>query len=224
MLTLGEVQASLPANMKSAADQSLVDTLNAIAVDPLIAEQIRENFISYAGVMRDGKFKTEDYLAAIQYVSFKLMGDSNKDAWERAFPQRYALLKARGASEKEISAHVAAYSKGKLVNAILDQSMVPTYLLNADLYQKALNVQADLMITANSEKVRSDAANSLIMALKKPDAVKGQIDLNVKDSSGMNELKNILGQMAQQQQQLLREGAGIKTITDARIIDNETGQ
>ena len=224
MLTLGEVQASLPANMKSAADQSLVDTLNAIAVDPLIAEQIRENFISYAGVMRDGKFKTEDYLAAIQYVSFKLMGDSNKDAWARAFPQRYALLKARGASEKEISAHVAAYSKGKLVNAILDQSMVPTYLLNADLYQKALNVQADLMITANSEKVRSDAANSLIMALKKPDAVKGQIDLNVKDSSGMNELKNILGQMAQQQQQLLREGAGIKTITDARIIDNETGQ
>lgn len=224
MLTLGEVQASLPANMKSAADQSLVDTLNAIAVDPLIAEQIRENFISYAGVMRDGKFKTEDYLAAIQYVSFKLMGDSNKDAWARAFPQRYALLKARGATEKEISAHVAAYSKGKLVNAILDQSMVPTYLLNADLYQKALNVQADLMITANSEKVRSDAANSLIMALKKPDAVKGQIDLNVKDSSGMNELKNILGQMAQQQQQLLREGAGIKTITDARIIDNETGQ
>mgnify|MGYP003531334263 FL=1 len=224
MLTLGEVQASLPANMKSAADQSLVNTLNAIAVDPLIAEQIRENFISYAGVMRDGKFKTEDYLAAIQYVSFKLMGDSNKAAWARAFPQRYALLKARGASEKEISAHVAAYSKGKLVNAILDQSMVPTYLLNADLYQKALNVQADLMITANSEKVRSDAANSLIMALKKPDAVKGQIDLNVKDSSGMNELKNILGQMAQQQQQLLREGAGIKTITDARIIDNETGQ
>lgn len=220
-LTLGEVQACLPANMKSAASQELVDDLNAIAADPLVAEQIRENFVSYAGVMRDGKFKTEDYLAAIQYVSFKLMGDSNKDAWARAFPQRFALLKARGASEKEISAHVAAYSKGKLVNAILEQSMVPTWVLNADLFQKALNVQADLMQNANSEKVRSDAANSLIVALKRPEAVKGQIDLNIKDSSGMNELKQVLGEMAVRQREMLEQGAPIRQITDARIIEGE---
>lgn len=223
-LTLGEIQACLPANMKSAANQELVDNLNAIAADPLVAEQIRENFVSYAGVMRDGKFKTEDYLSAIQYVSFKLMGDSNKDAWARAFPQRFALLKARGATEKEISAHVAAYSKGKLVNAILEQSMVPTWVLNADLFQKALNVQADLMQNANSEKVRSDAANSLIVALKRPEAVKGQIDLNIKDSSGMNELKQVLGEMAVRQREMLEQGAPIRQITDARIIENIEGE
>ena len=220
-LTLGEVQACLPANMKSAASQELVDNLNAIATDPLVAAQIRENFVSYAGVMRDGKFKTEDYLSAIQYVSFKLMGDSNKDAWARAFPQRFALLKARGASEKEISAHVAAYSKGKLVNAILEQSMVPTWVLNADLFQKALNVQADLMQNANSEKVRSDAANSILTHLKRPEAVKGQIDLNIKDSSGMNELKQVLGEMAVRQREMLEQGAPIRQITDARIIEGE---
>lgn len=220
-LTLGEVQACLPANMKSAASQELVDDLNAIATDPLVAAQIRENFVSYAGVMRDGKFKTEDYLSAIQYVSFKLMGDSNKDAWARAFPQRFALLKARGASEKEISAHVAAYSKGKLVNAILEQSMVPTWVLNADLFQKALNVQADLMQNANSEKVRSDAANSILTHLKRPEAVKGQIDLNIKDSSGMNELKQVLGEMAVRQREMLEQGAPIRQITDARIIEGE---
>ena len=220
-LTLGEVQACLPANMKGAATQALVDDLNAIAVDPLVAEQIRENFVSYAGVMRDGKFKTEDYLAAVQYVSYKLMGDTNKDAWARAFPQRYALLKSRGAPEKEISAHVAAYAKGKLVNAILEQSMVPSWVLNADLFQKALNVQADLMQNANSEKVRSDAANSILTHLKRPEAVKGQLDLNIKDSSGMNELKQVLGQMATQQRELLEQGAPIRQITDARIIENE---
>lgn len=222
MLTLGEVQACLPANMKNAADQQLVDNLNAISSgDPIVADQIRENFISYAGVMRDGKFKTDDYLAAVQYVSFKLMGDSNKDAWARTFPQRYAILKARGAPEKEISAHVAAYSKGKLVNAILEQSMVPSWVLNADLFQKALNVQADLMQSANSEKVRSDAANSILTHLKRPEAVKGQLDLNIKDSSGMNELKNVLGEMAIRQREMLSNGAPIRQITDARIIENE---
>lgn len=221
MLTLGEVQAALPANMKKAADQPLVDQLNQIATDPLVAEQIRENFISYAGVLRDGKFKTEDYLAAVAYVSFKLMGDSNKDAWARAFPQRYALLKSKNAAEKDISAHVSAYAKGKLVNAILEQSMVPTWVLNAHMFQQALNVQADLMLSANSEKVRSDAANSILTHLKRPEAVKGQIDINIKDNSGMNELKEVLGALAVQQQELLANGAPIRQITDATIIENE---
>jgi hypothetical protein len=221
MLSLGEVQACVPANLKKSVQQSLVDELNQIASDPMIAEQIRENFVSYAGVLKDGKFKTEDYLAAVAYVSYKLMGDSNKDAWGRTFPQRYALLVSKGASEKDISAHVAAYNKGKLVNMILEQTMVPTWVLNADLFQKALNVQADLMNSANSEKVRSDAANSILTHLKRPEAVKGQLDITVKDSSGMNELKNVLGELAAQQRELMANGTPIKLITDATIIENE---
>lgn len=224
MLSLGEVQAAVPANMKKLVDQPLVDTLNQISADPLVADQIRDNFISYTGVLKDGKYKTEDYLAAVMYVSFKLMGDSNKEAWCKAFPSRYATLKARGAQEKEVSAHVAAYTKGKLVNAILEQSMVPTYVLNAHLFQQALNVQADLMQNANSEKVRSDAANSILTHLKRPEAVKGQIDVNIKDSSGMNELKNVLGDLAAQQRELLANGAPIRQITDARIIETEVDE
>jgi hypothetical protein len=221
MLSLGEVQACVPANLKKSVQQSLVDELNQIASDPMIVEQIRENFVSYAGVLKDGKFKTEDYLAAVAYVSYKLMGDSNKDAWGRTFPQRYALLVSKGASEKDISAHVAAYNKGKLVNMILEQTMVPTWVLNADLFQKALNVQAELMNSANSEKVRSDAANSILTHLKRPEAVKGQLDITVKDSSGMNELKNVLGELAAQQRELMANGTPIKHITDATIIENE---
>jgi hypothetical protein len=34
------------------------------------------------------------------------------------------------------------------------QTLVPSYVLNADLYQKALNTSAELMISAKSEKVR----------------------------------------------------------------------
>lgn len=123
-----------------------------------------------------------------------------------------------------MSAHVAAYTKGKLVNAILEQSMVPTYVLNAHLFQQALNVQADLMQNAKSEKVRSDAANSILTHLKRPEAVKGQIDLNIKDSSGMNELKNVLGELAAEQRAALANGAPIRQITDARIIETEVDE
>lgn len=221
LLTIDDVQRAVPANLKRAVSQSMVDTLNNIAADPLVAEEIRNNFISYTGVLKDGKFKTEDYISAVMYVSFKLMGDTNKEAWCKTFPQRYQILVARSASEKEISAHVAAYSKGQLVNKVLEQSMVPTHVLNADLYQKALNVQADLMMNASSEKVRSDAANSILVQLRRPDAVKGEIDVNIKDTSGMNELRNVLGDVARQQRQLLEGGADIKTITHAKIIEHE---
>lgn len=220
-LTLAEVAGALPANLKRAATQELVDDLNAIASDPLIAENIRNNFVSYAGVLKDGKFKTEDYISAVAYVSFKLMGDSNKDAWAKTFPQRHALLTSRGADEKVISAHVAAYARGQLVNKILEQSMVPTWVLNQDIFQQAINTQATLMRTAVSEKVRAEAANSLLTHLKRPEAVKGQIDINVKDSSGMNELKSLLGDLARHQIESMKEGTPIKMITDSVIIENE---
>lgn len=220
-LTLEQVTTALPAAMKRVASQSLVDTLNNLQVDPEVAEQIRDNFISYTSVLKDGKYKTENYLEAVAYVSFKLMGDSNKEAWCKTFPHRHARLVSSGASEKDISAHVSAYSRGQLVNKVLEQSMVPTWVLNADNYQKAINVQVELMQTASSEKVRSDAANSILTHLKRPEPVKGQIDLNVNDSSGMNELKELLGSLAQQQIDNIKSGVPIKQITDSVLIENK---
>lgn len=221
MLTIDQVATALPANLKKSATQELVDTINQVASDPLIAEAIRDNFITYTGVLKDGKFKTEDYISAVTYVSFKLMGDTNKEAWCKTFPLRHAALVAKGAEEKVISAHVAAYSKGQLVNKILEQSLVPSWVLNADIYQKAINTQAELMVSAASEKVRSDAANSILTHLKRPEAVKGQLDINVNDSSGLNELKAVLGDLSRQQIEKMREGTPIKTITDSVIIEQK---
>ena len=112
------VARALPGNLKSAATDQLADMINQISADPLIAEQIRENFLSYASVLKDGKFKVEDYLNAVAYCSYKLMGDSNQDAYFKTFPQRYANLVAAGRTPKEISAYVSAYAKGQLVNKI----------------------------------------------------------------------------------------------------------
>ena len=68
MLTREMVEKSLPANLKSAATQQLTDQINNIVSDPLIAQQVRDNFISYSSVLKDGKFKTEDYLHAVAYA------------------------------------------------------------------------------------------------------------------------------------------------------------
>ena len=64
MLTKQEIAKALPPNLKSAVTDQLVDMVNNITQDQMAAENIRENFISFAHVMKEGRFKTEDYLNA----------------------------------------------------------------------------------------------------------------------------------------------------------------
>jgi hypothetical protein len=221
-LTRQEIERALPANLKTAATDELTDLVNTIVSDDLVAEQIRNNFIGYAAVLKDGKFKTQDYLNAVVYVSYKVMGYSNLESYQRTFPQRHADLVAKGTSAKDIAAYVAAYHRGKLVNLIMEQSLVPTWVLNQDLYQKAINVQAELMTSANSEKVRTEAANSLLTHLKKPEVKEFQISVDTKESSGMNELRETLRQLAQKQSELIEGGTSTREIAGAKLLSPPT--
>lgn len=221
MITQAEVQSALPAPLRVAVSQELVDTLNGICTDEEIARTIRDNLKSYTSVLKDGKFRMDDYLHAVSYVSFKMMGYSNQEAYVRTFPARYQALVARGCTDKDISAYVAAFSKGKLVNLILEQSLIPIWVLNQDVYQAAINKQAWLMRNAKREDVQQKAADSLLNHLKKPEAAAVQLNLNVPDSSGLNELKDQLSKMAELQKELIQSGMKTKEIAHQSIVDAE---
>lgn len=225
LLTELELRTALPPALKSAATPELLAKVNAIVNDPLELEAIRDNFVTYAGVLADGKYKMDDYLSAVKYVSYKLMGNSNQDAWAKTFPQRHAAMVAAGKSSKEMSSHVAMYNKGKLVNAIMEQSIIPTWVLNQDKFQDAINIQYDLAQNAQSEKVRSDAANSLMTHLAKPKDV-GGIQLNIDTVGGktMDQLRDTLNQMSGVARQLIGEGVDIKAIAAHRIIEHEADE
>lgn len=217
-LTKQEIVKALPPNLKSAVTDQLVDYVNNVTQDQEVAELMRDNFITYAKVMQEGRFKTEDYVNAVAYVSYKHMGLSNKEAYFKVFPHRHAALVAKGTSEKDIAAYVAGYHKGKLVNLIMEQSLVPVWIVNQDIYQKAINVQADLMQNAVSEKVRSDAANSILTHLAKPKDAVAAINIDLRDTSGIRELKDTLTQLAQSQQDSIRQGSDTRTIVGADLI------
>jgi hypothetical protein len=221
MLSREQVELALPANLKSAATQQLTDKINNIVADPIVAEQVRENFLSYSSVLKEGRFKTEDYLNAVVYVSHKVMGLNNKEAYAKTFPARYAQLVANNVSDKDISAYVAAYHKGKLVNLIMEQTLVPVWIVNQDVYQKAINVQADLMMNANSEKVRSDAANSILTHLAKPKESAALVQVNLGENSGMSELKDMLANLARKQTELIENGVDTRLIAAQPLIEGK---
>ena len=220
--TVELLQKTLPSNLRTSATQGLVDMLNTVSSNQQEAELIRENFLGYTAVLSEGKYKTEDYLNAVKYVSFKLMKCSNEEAYVKTFPQRYQRMVTEGVKPKDIGSYVYAYSKNKLVNRIMEQTMVPSWVLNQDIFQEAINTQASLMRDPDvSPKVRSDAANSLLTHLAKPKEAGPLINLDLRDTSGMKEMKELLVRMAQQQQGLIKEGVTARDIAAATIIDLE---
>ena len=218
MLTKAEIIQALPPNFKSAVTDQFVDMVNDITQDQQAAEYIRENFITYTMVLKEGKFKTEDYLNAVAYVSYKHMGLSNQDAFFKVFPKRHAALVAKGTSSKDIAAHVAGYHKGKLVNMIMEKSLVPTWVAYQDVYHKAISVQADLMQNAASEKVRCDAANSILTHLQKPKEAAVAVNIDMRENSGMKELVDTLTQLASAQRQAISSGMDVKTISGSTLV------
>lgn len=218
-MTIDQFKKALPDKVKKSVSQELIDQVNKTLSDPDLYESYRDNLLSYTKVMADGRFKIQNYVDAVKYVSHKLMGCSNIDAYIKTFPDKYQRFTAQGVSSKDIASYVTAYNKSKLVNLIFEQTLVPSYVLNQDLYQKALNVQAELMMSANSEKVRCDAANSLLTHLKMPETQKVELDVNVKEDSSIQALRETTLALARQQRLMLEAGAmNVQEVAHSKLL------
>ncbi len=206
-LTVEQFKQCLPDKVKKSINQELIDQINNTLGDPELYESYRDNLLSYTKVMADGRFKVSSYVDAVRYVSHKLMGSTNIEAYTKTFPDKYARFVQQGVQAKDIASYVTAYNKSKLVNLIFEQTLIPSYVLNQDLYQKALNVQAELMIASKSDKVRCDAANSLLTHLKMPETQKIELEIGVKEDSSIQALRDSTMALARQQRMMMEAGA-----------------
>ena len=228
-ITLEQLKAVLPKATRRVVTEETVNTINSITDEdgPMFAKIYRENFLSYSKAMRSGNFKTMDYMNAVKYVSYKLMEFSNIDAYMLTFPDRYERLCKEFASEtiewirdNKISPFVSIYNKNDLVNIILEQTLVPTHVLNAPLFQEALNVQAVLMTTARSEMVRSTAATSILTYCKPPELSKLEVSIGYDDEQKSVQAKLVdhIGAIALNQQKMLASGMSIGEIQKLNIV------
>jgi hypothetical protein len=216
-LTVDALKAAMPKRQKHNITPHLVDELNNIVTDPEEREAFRENLISYASVLEDPNVKLPDYVHAVRYVSFQLMGYTNQQSWIKTFPERYQRLiddkKITEESDVFLRSTVSCYNRGKVVNTIREQTLIPTWVLNSDIHQKAINQLAILMTSSRSDKVRADAASSLLTHLKMPETVKMKLDVEVKEDESINQLRGAVTKLVQAQREAIETG-----VTDALRI------
>lgn len=222
-MTKEQLQRVMPKAFKDKVTDGMVDKLNGLFTDPALRENYRENLLSYTTVMNSGKYNIYDYLNAVRYVSYKLLGSTNIEAWSKTFPERWQRLVDEGADNKTISAYCAGYNKTKLVNKIMEQTLVPSHVLNADLYQEAINKQASIMRNEDASfKVQSEAANSLLVHLKQPEVAKMELDVNVKQDSAVDDLRATIQELGNTQKKLIKSGAmSVKQVANSSLLINQ---
>jgi hypothetical protein len=222
-LTVEALRGVMPKNRRHNVTQSLVDEMNQLVSEPEARDAFRDNILSYTNVLSDPNVTITTYIEAVKYVSYQLMGFTNQESWIKTFPHRYARLIRDKKSADFIRSTVAMYNKNKTVNRIKEQTLIPSYVLNQDLYQKAINTQAQLMITAKSEKVRTDAANSLLVHLKIPEATKLKVDVEVVQDDSVRELRAAVTDLALAQKEAIELGvADAGKIAKAKLINGES--
>lgn len=222
-ITVQNFQTLLPKGTRFNVDQTFVDDLNNMIQDEEVREHFRDNLITYTTVLKDGRYRLDQYVKAIRYVSYKMLGSTNVVAYQRAFTDKFQDWLTQGKQQNEIASYVSAYHKSKLVMAIFEQAIIPVHVLNAGHFQQAINIQVEIMGDEDvSPKVRSDAANSLLTHLKAPETKKIELDIGVGSVSAIDELRQATKQFVEQQSAALINGStNAKQLAHSSIIPHE---
>lgn len=224
MLTLKQVKETLPASSRGALTQEMIDQLNNLSKDPEEARYIRDNFINFSKILQEGKFKVGDYVHAVMYVSHKIMGKGNLEAYKATFPDRYQGMVDSGKATKDIHSIVSAYNKGILVNKVMQSAIIPSWILNQDKYQTAIQVLYDLATDVSvSNKVRADSAIGLITHLKRPEDNKAELKIDIAINNGLSSLEQSISEMSRRQLNIIQSdpNTSVQDIASYPLIDIE---
>ena len=217
MITLDVLKDIAPKNVRSMITPDLVDKLNSWNDDPKLLGGFKDNILSYMNVMKTGKYRIADYMNAVRFVSYKLIGHSDIDAYAITFPDRYQRLIDDGVSRNDIAPYVSIYRKTQLVVKIFEQSIVPSHVLNAPMHQEALNTLAMIALNGRSEVARVSACTAILANTKPPETAKIELDISIDKGSVIDDYEQAMRAMVKAQKVEILKGGDLKAITNASI-------
>ena len=209
LLSIEEIKEHVPSKFKPNITQELVDDLNNAVVYPEMGQIIQDNFLSYTSVLSTGKYKMSSYLSAVKYVSFKTMGKTNKAAYYLTFPDRKERHKEANLSESDVASLISAYNRGTLVNKITKAVLIPSSILNHQVFQEAINAQYRIITNPNStDRNVIMAADSLMNHLKRPEPLEHNLNIGVTAGDDLVKLESALNELSRAKRAAIIEDNG----------------
>lgn len=207
-LSIEQVRGSVPRSFRKNITEEFLDKLEDSLKNEEIANHIKENFLSYSNVLADcdNTITIWDYVNAVKFISYKIMGYSIDEAYKRTFPQKIEKCIKEGKTSW-INKYANAYNQNKIVNKIYEQTLIPSYVLNAPLYQRALNVLADMI---ESDEIRGmakvKACETILNYTKPPEVAKAEVTVNVQQSDAISDLREVAEAFAKSMHESIASG------------------
>lgn len=224
-MDLATIKAQVPEQFRGAITQELLDKLHSLESNPVLADHIRETMVDYISVLRDNPTSMDNYLRLVTFLTGRMRGDDILVCYAKAYPERYTQLAQLGTSEAKIRSHAAMVEKGKMYVAMLQQVLVPSWILNHGAYQQAVATQVELMQNSDSDLVRTQAANSLLTHLGRPKEVANVTINNNQVNAGAGDLdmlRNMMSDLSNRQRNSIKGGsASTRDVLDLKA--NEDG-
>jgi len=228
-MTIEELKAGIPKHTRSLITQNVVDVFNNLEGEhgEEFAEHYKQNFIGMSTVMKGGSFAVKDYINAVKFTSFRLLQNTDIDSYMLTFPDRYARLMDKHSDygdeatirSDKISPYVTGYKQNPIVVRVTEQSLVPSRILNAPMFQQALNIQMSIAMTSRSDQVRSQAAESVMKYTMSPEVQKIELEVGVKGQDEVLALRTEMHRLASQQQATIESGTNTALdIAEQRLL------
>lgn len=210
--------------VKVAITDDHVSRINELISNDEASDSFKENIVSFTSVMTDGGISVTNYINAVQYVTYVLLGKSKTVSWGLVFPDRLNRLQGMGKTGKEIGSHASAFSKTKLVVSVMEHTLTPAYIYNASMFQTMLNnMYAIAMDDDVSPRDRVAAGTEVMKHTAVPEGFtkgggEGGVD---KGASLIEKLADTVNVLASTQQQLIASGGTTaKQVAGSRLYDN----
>lgn len=205
-LSKEDIVYALPEQMKRTVTDAVIVSINNAIEDHESMEIFKSNFVTYSSVLTKGKYSVTEYIDAVKFCSYVLMGMTNLDAYKLTFPNRMKKHKEAGKTRESINALVSGYKTTKLVTSIMTQAQIPLYVLNQGAAQKAINAQLRIISESKNDLAVVKAADSLLNHLAPPVETKVTLDIAPATTNDLDTLRDETRRLAQQQRQLIEQG------------------
>lgn len=196
------------------AKKEMMDRVNQIiqSENPTYAEYFRNIWVDSLDLMNSsytgGKAYSYKELAnACLFMTYRMAGDTKIKAYCKVFPERFERLKSEGENNSRLYEYAEIYSRNKICTDLAAKISIPTHILYQDAFHKAMRVSVDIMMDEKvSPKVRIEAAANVMNHTKQPEIKKAELDINIRETDDLQQLRQALSDLSSKQHQMIIEG------------------
>lgn len=212
---------------KGTITEELVGLINEVQSEPEFnGSKFVDTLYTYQNVMLKNSGNMEQYIDAIRFCAYVEAGNNSIDAYKKTFIRRdFVQNRLRVGTQspeyKELTSATTRFRKSPMVVDILTQADVPLYLMFQGERYRAVAKLVEEMDNATYSKDRINAAKAVLENVKPPDNIQIEMDIGVKESDAIAELRRATQELASKQLSEIKSGGSVKTIAESTIVEAE---